>query len=85
MREIVLKAENLAQLVFFIRGERVMCDADLAKLYGVETGTLNRAVKRNLDRFHSDFMFQLSRKEWGELEMPNQHFKFAGGYAVCPS
>ena len=44
---VVLKPENIAQLVFFIRGERVMLDAELARLYGVTTGNLNKAVKRN--------------------------------------
>ena len=44
MRSITPKPENLAQLVFFIRGEKVMLDADLARLYGVETGALNRCL-----------------------------------------
>ena len=44
---IALKPENIAQLVFFIRGEKVMLDADLARLYGVTTGNLNKAVRRN--------------------------------------
>ena len=54
------KPENLAQLVFLVRGEKVLLDADLAMLYGVETGALNRAVKRNVERFPADFMFLLS-------------------------
>ena len=44
---IILKPENVARLVFFVRGEKVMLDADLAQLYGVTTGNLNKAVKRN--------------------------------------
>ena len=48
---IILKPENVAQLVFFVRGEKVMLDADLARLYGVTTGNLNKAVKRNQARF----------------------------------
>ena len=56
--------ENLAQLVFFVRSERVMLDADLARLYGVETGAINRAVKRNAGRFPDDFMFQFTKDEW---------------------
>ena len=59
--------QNLAQLVRLVRGEKVLLDADLAMLYGVETGALNRAVKRNLDRFPGDFMFQLSAPEWESL------------------
>lgn len=62
------KPENLAQLVFLVRGEKVLLDADLAMLYGVETGALNRAVKRNIDRFPDDFMFQLSSEDWENLK-----------------
>jgi flagellar capping protein FliD len=54
----------LAKLVFFIRGEKVLLDADLADLYGVATKVLNQAVKRNRDRFPADFMFQLTLEEW---------------------
>ena len=50
-----------------LRGERVLLDADLAELYGVETKTLNRAVKRHSDRFPQDFMFQLTGEEAGNL------------------
>jgi hypothetical protein len=64
---LVLKPENVAQLVFFVRGERVMLDADLARLYDVTTGNLNKAVKRNQDRFPGDFMFQLTDKETESL------------------
>ena len=56
-------AEALARLVRWVRGERVMLDADLARLYGVETGDLNRAVKRNARRFPEDFMFVLNKQE----------------------
>ena len=57
------RPENLAHLVHFVRGEKVLLDYDLATLYGVETRALNQAVKRNLDRFPDDFMFQLSPEE----------------------
>jgi hypothetical protein len=50
-------------LIHVIRGQKVMLDADLAKLYGVETGQLNRAVKRNLSRFPEDLMFLLTDEE----------------------
>jgi hypothetical protein len=60
---IILKPENVAQLVFFVRGEKVMLDVDLAKLYGVATKALNQAVKRNSQRFPLDFMFQLTKTE----------------------
>lgn len=51
------------QSIYLIRDQKVMLDEDLARLYGVETGALIRAVQRNIDRFPSDFMFQLSEQE----------------------
>jgi hypothetical protein len=54
--------------VHIVRGERVLLDADLAGLYGVSTGALNRAVKRNAERFPEDFMFMLTSQEWGALK-----------------
>ena len=67
MSAMAPKPENLAKLVFLIRGEKVLLDADLADLYGVATKVLNQAVKRNLDRFPEDFMFQLTPEEWGNM------------------
>ena len=64
---ISARPENVAPLVRFIRGEKVLLDADLAVLYAVPTKALNQAVKRNRDRFHVDFMFQLSKDEWVDL------------------
>jgi ORF6N domain len=64
---VVLKVENVAQLVFFIRGEKVMLDADLAKLYGVTTKALNQAMRRNRARFPEDFAFRLSGEEFDNL------------------
>jgi hypothetical protein len=61
---IVLKPENIAQLVLFIRGEKVILDRDLAGLYGVTTRALNQAVKRNASRFPADFMFQFTKSEY---------------------
>jgi len=60
-------AEALAGLVRWVRGERVMLDADLARLYGVETKALKRAVNRNSKRFPRDFVFLLTRKEVANL------------------
>ncbi len=54
---------NIESLIYFIREEHVMLDSDLAKLYGVETKVLNQAVKRNIQRFPADFMFQLTKDE----------------------
>ena len=64
---IILKPENVAQLVFLVRGEKVMFDADLAMLYGVEARALNQAVARNRKRFPADFMFQLTKKEFDNM------------------
>jgi len=55
--------QKISQKIYFIRGHRVMLDVDLARLYGVETGALNRAVRRNRLRFPEDFMFQLTESE----------------------
>ena len=54
---------NIESLIRTIRGQQVMLDSDLAMLYGVETRTLNQAVKRNIKRFPEDFMFQLTKEE----------------------
>jgi hypothetical protein len=58
----------IEQLIREVRGRRVLLDADLAATYGVETKVLNRAVKRNRDRFPEDFLFQLTATEWGNLK-----------------
>jgi hypothetical protein len=55
--------ELIERRIYFIRGQKVMLDSDLAELYQVPTFRLNEAVKRNLDRFPKDFMFQLSKDE----------------------
>jgi len=55
--------ERVERRIFLIRGEEVMLDSDLAEMYGVVTKTLNRAVRRNRERFPSDFMFELRVKE----------------------
>lgn len=55
-------AGHIEPLIKVIRGKQVMLDRDLADLYGVETGQLNRQVKRNIERFPEDFMFQLQKK-----------------------
>jgi len=53
--------------IYEIRGTRVMIDFDLANLYNVETSALKRAVKRNIERFPSDFMFELTKSEYENL------------------
>lgn len=59
----LITSERIEKAIYLIRGEKVMLDRDLALLYGVATKTLNRAVKRNLQRFPLDFMFQLTAEE----------------------
>jgi len=61
--ERLVSVEKIESKIFQIRGKKVMLDMDLAKLYAVETKVLNQAVKRNLRRFPSDFMFVLSKEE----------------------
>ena len=60
--------QNIQNLIYVIRGQRVMLDFDLAKMYGVETRALNQAVKRNIERFPVDFMFQLTKGEFEILK-----------------
>ena len=59
----VIPTERIERSIFLIRGQKVMLDADLAELYGIETKLLNRAVRRNLSRFPQDFMLELTREE----------------------
>lgn len=60
---VKIPLERIENAIFLIRGERVMLDRDLATLYGVETRVLNQSVRRNVERFPSDFMFELTRDE----------------------
>ena len=62
-RPVVASAPDIASYILTLRGEKVILDADLAWIYGVKTGQLNRAVKRNLDRFPEDFLFKLTTAE----------------------
>lgn len=74
--------ERIVSSIFLIRDRKVMLDRDLAELYGVPTGNLNRAVKRNAERFPDDFMFQLTKKEYESLRFQfgilkrGQHSKY---------
>ncbi len=60
--------QNIEQMIYLIRGQKVMMDSDLARLYGVETRRLNEQVRRNIDRFPEDFMFQLTSAEHESLK-----------------
>ena len=66
-KKSVIPLEQIEKRIFLLRGQKVLLSADLAELYGVETKVLVQAVKRNLDRFPDDFMFQLSPKELAVL------------------
>jgi hypothetical protein len=63
----IIPIESIENKIFVIRSQKVLLDKDLAQLYRVTTFNLNKAVKRNLDRFPSDFMFQLTKEEFGHL------------------
>ena len=63
----LLSEETISDKIYFIRGQKVMLDSDLAELYQVETKQLKRQVRRNIDRFPSDFMFELSSQEFENL------------------
>ena len=65
--EVMVPDERIMQLIRLIRGQKVILDADLARLYEVETKVLVQAVKRNIRRFPEDFMFQLSKEEFDNL------------------
>ncbi len=82
----VIAAEIIERKIYLIRGQKVMLDRDLAGLYAVETFNLNKAVKRNIDRFPSDFMFQLTKDE---VESLTFHFGMSkrdgrGGHRYLP-
>jgi len=65
--QVSLPEEIVLQKIFFIRGQKVMLDADLAELYGIPTKVMKQAVKRNLSRFPTDFMFVLTSAEFKNL------------------
>jgi hypothetical protein len=65
-KKVQLNDEIISQ-IYFIRGRKVMLDNDLARIYGVTTARLNQQVRRNMDRFPADFMFELSLEEYRNL------------------
>ncbi len=82
-KALKLKEEAITEKIFFIRGEKVLLDMDLALLYGIETKALKRAVRRNPERFPADFMIQLNREEYkllrsqfGTLEGKGKYSKY---------
>ena|SRR6266567_1505422 len=81
----LIPIERIEKAIYLIRGKKVMVDHDLALLYGVETKMLNRAVKRNLKRFPSDFMFQLTAEEADVLKYQIGTSKKGRGGRALPS
>ena len=72
-RDQLVVMDNIESLIKVIRGQQVRLDKDLATLYGVETRTLNQAVKRNIQRFPSDFRFQLTMEECSKSQIEEYH------------
>lgn len=79
-----LPVERILRSILLLRGEKVMLDADLAALYGVETRSLIQAIKRNPQRFPPDFMFQLSDEEWFNLRSQIGISSSHGGRRTSP-
>jgi len=79
----IVPQEVIENKILFLRGKKVMLDKDLSTLYGVTTGNLNKAIRRNLDRFPEDFMFQLTKEEFANLKF---HFGISswGGTRKLP-
>jgi len=82
--ETIISAEVIERKILLIRGQKVMLDSDLAQLYGVETFNLNKAVKRNHERFPEDFMFQLTKEEEDSLRFQTGILK-PSGHAISLS
>jgi len=83
-RGMTILSNRIASAILFVRGEKVMLDADLASLYEVETKALVRAVKRNIERFPEDFMFQLTRAEFDILRCQTGTSRSWGGRRTAP-
>lgn len=80
----LLSAEQIERVIYVIRGQKVMLDQDLARLYGVETRALVQGVKRNIERFPADFMFQLSGDEFKALRSQSVISNSWGGRRYAP-
>ncbi len=78
MSNITIPDEVVISKIYYIRDQKVMLDSDLADLYEVETRVLNQQVKRNIDRFPDDFMFQLTDVEWEILKSQNATSSWGG-------
>ena len=84
MSKEIIPIEHVVQSIRRIRGQKVLLDFDLAALYGVQTKNLNKAVKRNAERFPADFMFQLTPEELRSLRFQFGTSKARGGLRYRP-
>ena len=84
VKQSIVPSERIERSILLIRGEKVMLDSDLAELYGVETKVLVQAVKRNIERFPADFMFQLTKKEFNDLRSQSVTSSQWGGRRYPP-
>jgi hypothetical protein len=84
MKREIIPAGRIAQAITMVRRQKVMLDFELAQLYGVTTGNLNKAVKRNHDRFPADFMFRLNAEEAERLTFQSGISKDRGGRRHLP-
>lgn len=80
----LLDGIDIERCILLIRGQKALLDSDLAELYGVETKVLLQAVKRNLERFPEDFMFQLDKSEYENLRSQNVTSSLWGGRRYQP-
>jgi hypothetical protein len=77
-KKIAINESLLISKIYIIRGQKVMIDEDLAEMYGLETKRLNEQVKRNIDRFPEDFMFQITEIEYENLKSQNATSSWGG-------
>jgi phage regulator Rha-like protein len=84
METVAIDQLRIERSIRLIRGDKVILDEDLAELYGVETKNLIKAVKRNLDRFPADFMFQLTNQEFANLRFQSGTSSQWGGRRTPP-
>ena len=84
MSKEIIRVKRVVQSIRWIRGQKVLLDSDLAPLYGVRTKNLNKAVKRNMERFPTDFMFQLTSEEMRSLMSQIGTSKQRGGRRYRP-
>ena len=95
-KSISIPDERITSQIYYIRGRKVMLDRDLAKLYNIETKGLMQAVRRNIDRFHDDFLFELNYQElinlrsqivtssWGSLRISQYKLPYLVTYLyIC--